>query len=218
MKKNIFITMILFGVSVAYSQQDCFDKIAKQAVEIDSLEKIIRSRNDSIREYIRIRGETSKSSNDTIKQLRSDLSKLKKFIKEKETFDAQFKHQNDSIALLKNQISIKEGQIAEIKQLAVQKAIQEKENGKREALTSIVNTYKGKKFDDLIKSSGIESVQRDKQLVENTEVKQTLGDLEKYFNAEELFSKKFDINAVKNAQNQVSQINQQSELVKQPER
>lgn len=220
MKTILFIALILCGVLVAYSQQDCCDKVAKQAVEIDSLGKILRSKNDSIRVYSHTIEETGKTLNDTIKQLRADLSKLKKFTKEKEAFDAQLKQLNDSITLLKNQIAlkdsqfvIKESQITQTKQLADQKAIQEKENGKREALANILNTYKGKKFDDLIKMSSKESVQRDRQLVGNTEVKQTLDDLEKYFNAQELFSKRFEINSVKNAQNQINQINQQSELV-----
>ena len=37
-KKIIIATLILCGVSSAYSQ-DCFEKVAKQAVEIDSLQK-----------------------------------------------------------------------------------------------------------------------------------------------------------------------------------
>jgi len=39
MKKTIFLLLILCGVFSAYSQNDCLDKVAKQAVEIDSLQK-----------------------------------------------------------------------------------------------------------------------------------------------------------------------------------
>lgn len=213
MNNLLVLAAILCGVSVAYSQQDCFDKVAKQAVVIDSLEKTLQLQNDLIKDNLRIIEETGMTLNDTIKQLRSELSKLKKFKEEKNTVDAQFKKLRDSIALLSFQISDKNAQITDIKQKGDLKAIQEKEKGKLEALASILNTYKGTKFDDLIESSSKESVQRDKQLVGNTEVKMILDDLERYFNVEELFSRKFEFSLIQSAQNQANQISQQSQLV-----
>ena len=73
---------------------------------------------------------------------------------------------------------------------------------------------KTKSFDDLIKSSSKESVQRDMQLIgNNTEVEQILNDLQTYFNAEELLSKKFDAEQIKNVQTQLSKIKRQSKLL-----
>jgi len=73
---------------------------------------------------------------------------------------------------------------------------------------------KTKSFDDLIKSSSKESVQRDRQLIgSNTEVEQILNDLQTYFNAEELLSQKFDAAQIKNAQTQLSKIKRQSKLL-----
>lgn len=212
MKKIVVIALILCGFYPAYSQ-DCFDKVASQAVVIDSLQKLIKTENDNSQRFILDCQKVSKDLSDTIKTLKADLSKLEKFKADKKTIDAQLQQKSDSIASLKTTISEKNKQISAEKSKGEQKARDEKEQGKQEALANIVNAYK-KPFDDLLHSSTKMSVQRDLQLVgNNVEVSTVLRDLEKYFSAKELLEKKFDAAQIKNAQNQLNQIQQKSVLL-----
>ena len=211
-KRIIIVVLLAWGVSSAYSQ-DCLDKVAKQAVVIDSLQKVIKDANNQFNNLMTTTQTTQKALSDTIKSLRSDLSGLEKYKSQKKYIDTQLKTKNDSIALLQTQLLNKDKQIATIEQQGVQKAQQEKERGKRETLTNHVNTYK-KPFNDLIKSSSKESVQRDMQLVGNdAEVKHILNDLQIYFNVKELLTMKFDAVQIKNAQTQIEQIKQESALL-----
>ena len=66
----------------------------------------------------------------------------------------------------------------------------------------------------MLKSSTKQSVTIDMQLVgNNPELKSTLEDLLKYFNAEHLFLEKFDAKQIAYHQNQLNQINPQSKLL-----
>jgi hypothetical protein len=211
-KRIISFAFILYGISSAYSQ-DCFDKVAKQAVLIDSLQKVIKDANNQFYNLATITQTTQKALSDTIKLLKSDLSSLEKFKAQKKSNDAQLKLKSDSIALLKTQLSEKDKQIATDKQQGDQKARAENERGKKEALANLVITYK-KPFDDLIESSSKETVQRDILVVgNNTEIKLVLKDLETYFFALEMLAKKFDMAQIKNIQTQLNQIKQNSVLL-----
>lgn len=118
------------------------------------------------------------------------------------------------VLTLNGAISDKEAQITAVKTTGAQKAQDEKEKGKAEVWASIVNSYKDKLFDDLIKSSTKGSIARDMQLVgNNQEVKPVLNDLQIYFNAQELFKAKFDAVQIKSAQKQLSQLKRQSKLI-----
>ena len=154
-----------------------------------------------------------KTQTDTIKILNSNLSSLEKYKSQKKIIDTLLKTKSDSITLLKAQLLDKDEQITTIRQQVIQRAQQEKEQGKQEALIKLLNTYK-KPFDDLIKSSSKESIQRDMLLVgDDAEVKQILNELQIYFDAKELIAKKFDDVQIKNAQTQVKQIRQKSTLL-----
>jgi DNA repair exonuclease SbcCD ATPase subunit len=215
MRKTIVLLLILCGFHSAHSQ-DCLDKLTKQAVEIDSLQKLVNtekaSSQQSILDYQRI----SKNLSDTIKALTSDLSKLEKFKADKKVIDTQLEQKNDSIVLLKDQIAETSRQISGEKQAHEQKLLEEKEKGKNEALADVVNSYKNKTIDDLIKSSTKLSVRRDRQFVsDNAEVKAVLSDLETYFNAEELLAKKMDAGQLNDIRVQLNEIKQQSALLDQ---
>jgi len=209
LKKIIITTLILCGVSSAYSQ-DCLDRVAKQAVLIDSLQRVIRQSD-----YLMTLSQTNQIAlSDTIKSLRSDLSNLETFRQQKESIEDLLKTKSDSLALLKTQLSDKDQQIASAKLQSDQKARAEYERGKTEVLAKLVSTYK-KPFDDLIKSSSKESVMRDIQLLgNNADVMTVLNDLRIYFNALDILSKKFDLAQMKNTQTQLNQIKQESTLLK----
>lgn len=205
--------MIYCAFYPAYSQ-DCFDKLAKQAVVIDSLQKVVKTEKGNKEHYINDYQKNSEVLRDSIKTLNSDLSKLEKFKTDKKIIDVQLKQKNDSITSLKNQISEKNQQSSIEKQKVEKRLHEEKEKGRNEALDDIINSYKNKKLDDLIKYSSKLSVQRDLQLVgNNAEIKPILFDLEKFFLAIELLAQKFDAAQIKNAQILLNQIKQQSALL-----
>ncbi|GHT87501.1 hypothetical protein FACS189474_0430 [Bacteroidia bacterium] len=147
------------------------------------------------------------------KQKVLDLNK-NKIKEEKDKLQTNVDSLNTVISTLNQTLANKEKQIASEKANANTIVDNAKNDGKAEVLASIVNSYKNRQFDDLIKSSTKLSVGRDIQLVgNNAEVKPILNDLSVYFNAEEWLAKKFDAAAIKNAQTQLNQIKQKSALL-----
>ncbi len=217
MKKAIVLFIMLFGIGNAYAQDGVADKIAKQAVEIDSLKKAIKIfmfKNDSLKNIILNYQVSEKKNLDANDELRKELSKLEKYKTEKKAIETKLAAKSDSIFLLKNKIIQIENEIKATIEKGKKDAAAEKENGKNEILNKLLNTYKNKSFDELIKSSSITSIVRDKQLIgNNTDVKQIIIDLEIYFNAEILLSNKFNAPQVNDAIAQVTLIKQQSKLV-----
>ena len=228
MKKAIVLFIILFGLGNAYAQDCVADKIAKQAVEIDSLKranKTVAMKNDSMQKSIlfnelsikqlSLNNQASEKKHvEKIEELKRELSKLEKYKSEKKAIETTLVTKSDTIVLLKNKIIQKDNEIKTITEKSKKDAVIEKENGKNEVLNQLVNTYKNKSFDELIKSSNIASLQRDKQLIgNNTDIKQIIIDLETYFNAENLLSNKFNAAQVNNYISQLGLINEQSKLV-----
>ena len=235
MKKTILLFIMLCGLGNAYAQNsELFKEIKKQAVEIDSLKKAnktltsqITTLNNNINTNESSNLELSKKNlakekkqkedieklNKKIENLNKEIEKLDKFTSEKKAIENELKAKNESIDKLEKKISEKDSEIKNITENNKKVAADEKEKGKSEVIYQLVNTYRNKSFDDLIKSSSITSVQRDKLLIDNNpDVKQIIADLETYFIAVNLFSKKFNESQVKNSLSQVTHI-QQSKLV-----
>ena len=228
MKKTIVLFIMLCGLGNAYAQNsELVKEIKKQAVEIDSLEKVnktltlqITTLNNNIKtnestndKLLKINLAKEKKQKEEIEKLNKEIEKLEKYTSEKKTIEKTLEAKNDSIVLLKNQITQKDSEIKNITENNKKIAAAEKEKGKSEVIIQLVNTYTNKSFDDLINSSSITSVQRDKLLIgNNTDVKQIIADLETYFSAKKLLSNKFKDSQVKNSLSQVNHI-QQSKLV-----
>jgi hypothetical protein len=214
--KQIIVLFILVSFFSAVKAQDCIaDKIAKQAIEIDSLSKVIHTYQSNKKQESSKNKNNEKEYKDSINTLKADLSKLEKFKSEKKIIDTELSFKSDSIALLKNQIIEKDNEINSIKDQSKKDAINEKENGKNEVYNKLANLYRNKSFDELIKSTSSISIQRDKELIGNYEdLIQVLADLETCLNAEKLLSIKFDVIQVNNTLNQITLIKQQSESVK----
>lgn len=211
MKKLIFIATILICINSAYGQQELMKEIKNQAVVIDSLTKAIKADRESYNLNTQQSQKILKSLQDSVSVLRIELSKINKFKAEKKNIDLQLKLKSDSISTLKNTISEKEKQIVSERNSCELKAKEEFKKGQESSLISIANTYKTKTFDELIQCSTLESIKRDKSLLENNaEMNQLFTDLVVCFEAKELFKYKFDLTKVKNFQTRLDQIKNKS--------
>ncbi|MBK8300411.1 MAG: hypothetical protein IPK90_08175 [Chitinophagaceae bacterium] len=212
MKKAVFIILILCELSPAFAQNqnDFVDRFSKQVIEIDSLKKIVKAEKDSTQQQRKL----NHTLQDTLRRLRLDLANLEEFKKEKKNIDNLLRQKTDSLTSLQKEISEKDKQITAEKQKGEQKARENYDAGRNEILATITNSYKSKSFEELLNSSTKESAQRDLQLFQNqTEIKQILSDIEKYFNAKELLAAKLDTVQIKNVQNQLGQVKQKSTVL-----
>lgn len=223
--------MILCGTYPAQSQ-DLIKELKKLTLENDSLKsQIIKPLKIELKESI----EKNKSEISNLKvklnALEKDTVNFKKKIldlnkeiadlnKNKLTLENiklqdQIKlltEKNNSLNLINEKnsklITDKDTQIKEV-------AIREKESGKKEIITSIINTYQNRKFDDLVTCSTKSSIQKDKLLIENnSEVSEVLLDLETYFVAKEIINKKIDLNQLNLLKTKLNQIKRESVLIK----
>lgn len=242
MKKLIFLVVYFCGFTTAYSQVNLtiqqYDSLKKVQVVLAEKNQYLQ---DSILNLATRCTQDSKEANDSITNLhKSYKAELRKLVTEKEKLNKELKTANKKAAdLQKNKIIIerdslhylvnrikadnlklndklleKDNEITSVQKHGEQKALLEKENGKREALANIIDVYKTKPFDDLIKFSNKESIMRDLSLVgNNTEIAVILNDLHNYFEAKEQLTKKFDADQIKKTQIKLNQINQKSILL-----
>ncbi|MDR0754238.1 MAG: hypothetical protein LBF04_02505 [Prevotellaceae bacterium] len=223
MKKIIIITLFLCGICSAYSQTVdslLLKNYEQKILENSKLKTDLQTERQKNLDLSNAYKKDTLALQKQIKDLKNEISVEKqkvsdlnknKIKEEKEKLQTKADSLNGEILKLNQTIADKDRQIATSRQQGDQKARTEKENGKKEALASLINSYKNKMFDDLIKSSNKESVRRDMQLIgNNAEVNPILTDLQIYFNAEELLLKKIDAAQIKNAQTQLSQIKRQS--------
>lgn len=200
---------MLCSFSSVFAQKDLIERLEKQAVEIDSLKKVIKVKMDTT---LRLSKENNKLV-DTMKILKSDLAKFDEFRMGRKKIDTLLELRSDSIMFLKIAISEKDKQLTAEKQKGEQKEREKYDAGKNEILVTITSSYKSKSFDELLKSSTKESAQRDLQLFQNqTEIKQILSDIEKFFLSKQLLDTRLDIVQTKNVQNQLAQIRKESVL------
>jgi hypothetical protein len=242
MNKLIIIAFLVCGFLTANSQVNLtiqqYDSIKN---ELKVLVEKNQHLQDSLENLVSILLQDFKKANDSISDLhKSYKDELKKLVVEKEKLSKElvisvkkvadlqknkiiterdslqnlvYKKDKDNSKLVEK-IKAKEVEIDSVKKQCEQKVLQEKENGKQEALENLVNTYKNKPFDQLIKFSSLESVQRDILLVgDNVQVKLGLNDLLIYLKAKEQLKKKFDADQIKNTQVQLNQITQKSSLI-----
>lgn len=208
-KKILLIICVLSSISVVHSQ-DLIKEIQRLTLENDSLQKLVKAERSNMLTFQK----NNKALNDTVKTLRSDLSKLEKFKIEKNSIDNLLKQKSDSITLLRANIAKANRQLTEERQRGEQKSKNEYEKGKREVLDVIVDTYKNKVFDELINSSTKLSVERDLHIVgNNVEIKPILANLQKYFEADELLKQKYNAVQITNALTVLNQIKQQSTIL-----
>lgn len=197
--------------SSAFAQKDIIvERLEKQAVEIDSLKKLIKAEMDNSK---LLRNENN-SLQDSLKKLRYDLSNFEVFINGKKNLDSILRQKTDSIFLLQARISERDKQIIIEKQTAELKAKEENEKGKNEILINIINGYKSHSFDVLLKSSTKQSVEQDLQLCQGIpEVRLILSDMQKIFIAKEILDFKPEESQIKSQQIELGQIKRESVIL-----
>jgi hypothetical protein len=222
MKRIIVMTLLFYGICSAYSQTDSLLlKDYKQTIlknnnlknDLQTEKQNFSDLSDAYKEDTLILQKQIKVLNKRIKVLQKEIEAEKQKVlylnknkvkSERDVLLQKVDSLNIVISKRNQTIADKDKQIKNEKANA-------KNDGKAEVLASIIDSYKNRPFDDLIKSSTKESVVRDMQLVGNDqEVKPVLNDVQIYFNAEELLTEKFDAVQIKNAQTQLSQIKRQS--------
>ena len=178
MKIVTLITFILCGIGSSYAQKELITELTKQAVTIDSLKRVVKNHEQSdVENHSKL-----KKLQDTAAILKSDLSKLENFKVEKTNIDRQIKLKSDSIALLKSDLAEKNKELKTREQNFRQQLIDARENSRNEIVKVIVDYYKNKSFDDLIKSSTQESILKDKGIIGSKgEIEPVFSSLEKYF-------------------------------------
>jgi len=231
MKNIILFAMILCGTYSAHSQ-DLIKELKKLTLENDSLQnqvikplkKEIKEINEKNKNEISIlKIQLNALEKDTVVALKKKILELNKEIvdlnKNKITIEnvslhEQLKQLTDKNSAL-NLINEKNNKLITDKDNQMREnAIKEKENGKKEIITNIINTYKNRKFEDLIMSSSKESLQRDKQFIGiDVEINSIFSDLEIYFKGRGLLNQKIDLNQLNVAKNEINKIKQQSLLI-----
>ncbi|MBA6151525.1 hypothetical protein [Gelidibacter maritimus] len=204
------ITFIWCGFGSSYAQQDLINTLQKQAITNDSLIKVIKNYEQSNNEN----QVTLRHLLDTINNLKSDLSKLKNLETEMNELEKFIKLKTDSIFILKSNITDKDVQLITQEQINIQKIKDVKENSKNVMITRVVDNYKNRNFEDLIKSSTLQSILNDKQILgPSKDIEPLLSDLEKYFSITKLFQSTFNNAKIKDAQNQFNQIQLESSSI-----
>ena len=223
--------MILCGTFSAYSQ-DLIKELKKLTLENDSLKtqvikplkKEINEINEKNKNEISLlKIQLNALQKDTIISLKSKIKQLNKEIVdlnknklkiENDSLKIQLKKLTDNLVILKDSNDKNNKVIIDQKNQIKEIAIKEKENGKKEVITIIINNYKNRKIDDLIGFSSKESLQNDKQLIgSNTEINEILSDLEIYFKGKELLTQKIDLIKLNNTIIQINQIKQKSTMI-----
>ena len=229
MKKIVITSLLLCCIFGAFSQ-DCLEKVGKQAVEIDSLKKIIilekdnstiklKSVYDSITKTISKYQIEISNLNNKAGKLESDTSNLNQQIRklDKTNLDRledQLKQKYDSIKLLNGIINQNESTIIAERDESIQKQKENYLEGQKNILSQIIRNYQLKDFDELIIASTKNTVETNLNIVGNdTTIKHKLENLQNYFAAQSVLENKFELQKQQYAQNQLNSINEKSELL-----
>lgn len=208
--KKIFFTLSLFLiVCSSFAQQDLINEIKRQA--IDSVSKVLIAEREQYNKNLILNQKNLRIMGDSLSSLRLELSKLDKFKTEKKSIEAVLKTKSDSISILKRLIIEKDKVLLNERNNNKTKLKDEYVSGQNAVLQNIINTYNTKTFDELLKTSTIEFVMRDKLLLENNlQTQQLISDLIVCLEAKELFRHKFEATKAKLYQSKLIEIKHKS--------
>lgn len=144
---------------------------------------------------------------DTVTHLRSELDNYKKFKKERK------EHEN-KIQSLEELISKQKDSIKTIRANIPDTIITERFRAKEEVLSSIIDTYKNKNFDDILKKKTLASVVQDSEILgTNSSISEVVTYARLYFEAQGCLSAPYSEDNVTKALNKLNSISVDSEYV-----
>ena len=184
------LTIVLFFLFTAssFAQEDLYNKLIKQDRKIESQKKEIKSQKKEIDEL--------KNDIEITKQEHDSIIKIKKTQIKKLESDLQNEKIENKGKVQKAETRVKD-----------------------QFLDNISQTYlSNNNFDDLINSSNIQSLQRDRYLLSNKlstnkRLKQIFDDLKVYYTSIALLDQSFNETGVKTARQKLSLIKKQSKLI-----
>jgi len=210
MLKITFIIVLFFSSLVVFSQNCEELTIEKNRLS----EQVQKLQNDSINFQKRIDdyGFVIRDVRDSKNELRIRNEQLnrKKIKIDRDKLREEVASQKAKIADLEQNNLKKDTLIAEAELKIKQTANEEREKGKQEAYNQIAQTY-NQPFDNLLKFSTKQSVERDLLLVgDDKTVMKKLQNLQSYFIAKQVLSEQYNEKNVKLAQDQLNDITEQS--------
>lgn len=212
MKKSLttfFILILGFLVSNAQDTATAFVKsynqtIIENAQLKEEKQKLEKQLGDSINELKKIRKKLNKCKdyeqiNEQKDSLQKEINKLTGKQGKIEKMHDTIADQKTTIETLQNQLGKKDeecknqldGKEKSWEIIMDKEKVQAKALGKQEIQDKIEAEY-NKDFETLIRTSTLQTVQRDLNLVQNANVKKTLQQLESYFLIKESLNQKFD--------------------------
>ena len=213
MKKIVFI-LLIFLVNYSFSQ-DYLDKIAKQAVEIDSLKRELKSVKDQANKGFENLEETINRLNRIIKVFQVDSAEVHKFKSVKMTLEKQLMQYADSLHQLRFVLSTKEQEIIICNQRVEKEALESYNKGQEVVFSHFSEIYNSaKSFDDLIRSFTELSLERDLALfVNNKTAEQKLRDMQRYFAAKKILEESYNAQTLAMIYNRLDSLQQTSDLL-----
>ncbi len=225
MRNIIILTTTFFIFTLAHAQTDSL--LLKRFEQIFLENNNLKS--ELLKEQTKYAELSSAYKKDTIKlkvqlkdlekELQNEQKKVNvlnknKIVEERDNLRSKVDSMNTAIIKQIKTIADKDKNVEIEKVNAIIKIEAAKNEGKTEALASILKSYNNRLFDDLIKISSRESVTRDMQIVgDNPDVKTVLHDLFIFFSSKDLLSEKFDATRFNNTQTQLNQIKYPSKLL-----
>jgi hypothetical protein len=189
-------------------------------LEKDNASKSILEHTKQIQEFQIINNTLQNQNKDLLIELSEEKKKLQELNKskiknERDQLIIKIDSLNDIISKLNLVCKDYEGKLIEerlISKLEIEKA---KEKGKNESLKNISKAYIEKSFDELIISTNKEIIKRDLVLLSNNNQTNTiLNDLNDYYTALDVISRKYDTEKIKSALLLLTKINSKSQTLK----
>lgn len=214
-KYTIFILLVLL-FSVVHSQDVI--KGGQKSISDSLLMELGAAKANSARELKAARDSVNTLIS-KIGGLEKDNSELNKSIKRLNgvrigSLEKERDQKVDSIRILKDTISSREKQIADLGKAATINEIKKRSEGAQSVYDQIGLYYQNGTLDDLIRSSTKRSAERDVKLVgDNVNARKKIQYLQLYFSAQEVFEEKYDEQKVKRVETSLNGITEKSQLL-----
>ena len=214
--KRLLITSLtlIIGFCALSQEKQTLDEIKRQAIEIDSLKKVIKEQNQTFNNYKSISSTNIRMLSDSVKLLNTKLTYYQKFKAERKEYEKRIQSFEAMLVSLNQQLSAQKDTNKAILDRMSHRVINERRIGKEEALTSIINTYLSKSFDEILKEKTLASVVQDSEILgTNSSVSKVVTFVRFYFEAQSCLRAPYSEGSVTKALNKLHSISVDSEYV-----